>query len=276
MELLTSDQISGEIFFIKGKKVYTASAKAPSASFPCRLKNINQMLPVNGGLLIKNTSGEIVKYTKSGKIVWHIQLGKNACTDDDCIYDRSADTIYFFFYRHDANAHWLCILNNQTGEIRQTEFQRNKACGEKIYLYSVLKAEHGVLSYVEAINDLENNRYTSKIFQGDQLLWETPECLAHAKQIDSDQYYTYRLFFDLNTRQVVSFAEQSFPLPIYKLTKLPQGYCMMVCESDKNKLIFTDFSFKKRAEKTVSFADYIYTEDSFFFIKGKSLHKQNK
>ncbi len=197
MNLIVNNSVAKETFCVKGKKVFAVNTTENKLQllFNCGLSNINQILIVPEGFIIKNTTGNIIKYSRNGKELWAITLGDDICTDDDCIYDSFTDKVYFFCYSHNTKAFWLYELDNQTGEQHKKKFSDlQNVENNEMHMYTLPTAEKDILCYTETINNIDANETISRVFQGKKIVWETSCILSGATRICGNKFYNYSFF----------------------------------------------------------------------------------
>ena len=278
MNLIVNNSVAKETFCVKGKKVFAVNTTENKLQllFNCGLSNINQILIVPEGFIIKNTTGNIIKYSRNGKELWAITLGDDICTDDDCIYDSFTDKVYFFCYSHNTKAFWLHELDNQTGEQHKKKFSDlQNVENNEMHIYTLLTAEKDILCYTETINNIDANETISRVFQGKKIVWETSCILSGATRICGNKFYNYS-FFDLDARQVIFFDRKGFSLPVYKVINFHNGNCLMITENSKNKLVFTDNLFSMQAEKMISSSDFFCVNDKLYLLQGEKVKHINE
>lgn len=278
MHLTVKDNATGKIICVKGRRVFAADTTENTMQllFVCRLSNINQILAVPEGFIIKNTAGKIAGYDRTGRKIWYVSLGSEICTDDDCVYDSATDKIYSFCYSHKTKDIWLYEIDIRTGRQAKKLFSApQKNDSREIHSYCLLTAKKGDLCYVETVNNTKTDKAVSRIFQGEKIIWEIPYILSGATQICGNKYYNFRLFFDLDARQTISFFEKGFPIPVYNVVNFKNGYCLTVIENGKNKLIFTDILFNKREEKIICSNNFFCANGNVYLFCGQKIKKLN-
>lgn len=275
MQYLTKNEKENIIIGYSRKHIYIFDENLVNKiEFECQLSNVNQIEKINEFLIVKNTSGEIICFDMAGNVNWHVKLGRNICTDDKFIYDKTSNSIVFFYYSHNGHDKmWLCRINIFNGQYAIDEY----ICIENnwYYTYHLFNIIDGKISYFQ--NCSKDGEFCfSKLIEGGEILKEFAFRLFPMERLANGKYYSYSGYYDLEKMEYIKYRDKSLGGVLYLLAEVGERYyCQFHPDIINNRITVTDLSFNKVASISCKYDCFIEFKNRLLVSKGKKLKYLN-